>query len=166
MKEILNHLLSYKTLSKEEAKNILIGIGQGRYTQVQTAAFLTVFMMRSITVAELEGFRDAMLELCVAIDVADFDAMDVCGTGGDEKNTFNISTLAAFVVAGAGQAVVKHGNHGVSSVSGSSTVMEFLGYQFTNDKNPLIRDLEEANICFLHAPLFHPAMKNVAPVRK
>jgi anthranilate phosphoribosyltransferase len=166
MKETLNHLLSYQTLTKEEAKKILIGIGQGNYTQVQTAAFLTVFMMRSITVAELEGFRDAMLELCVALEVSDFDAMDVCGTGGDEKNTFNISTLAAFVVAGAGQAVVKHGNHGVSSVSGSSTVMEFLGYKFTNDKSLLIRDLEQANICFLHAPLFHPAMKNVAPVRK
>ena len=166
MKEILNHLLAYKTLTKAEAKNILIDIGQGKYTPVQIAAFLTVYMMRSITVQELEGFRDALLELCLAVDVADFKAMDVCGTGGDGKDTFNISTLSAFVVAGAGQAVVKHGNHGVSSISGSSTVMEFLGYRFTNDKDLIYKNLEEANLCFLHAPLFHPAMKNVAPVRR
>lgn len=166
MKEILNHLLSYKTLTKTDAKQVLVDIAQGKYTPVQMSAFLTVFMMRSITVEELEGFRDAMLELCVALDVADFDPMDVCGTGGDGKDTFNISTLSAFVIAGAGQAVVKHGNYGVSSICGSSTVMEYLGYKFTNDKDLLYKSLEEANICFLHAPLFHPAMKNIAPVRK
>jgi anthranilate phosphoribosyltransferase len=166
MKELLNHLLAHKTLTKEQAKNVLVSIGKGDYTAVQIAAFLTVYMMRSITVEELEGFRDAMLELCIRLEVADFDPMDVCGTGGDGKDTFNISTLAAFVVAGAGQAVVKHGNYGVSSACGSSTVMEFLGYKFTNDKSLIDRNLEEANICFLHAPLFHPAMKNVAPVRK
>jgi anthranilate phosphoribosyltransferase len=166
MKEILNHLLSYKTLTKTDAKQVLVDIAQGKYTPVQMSAFLTVFMMRSITVEELEGFRDAMLELCVALDVADFDPMDVCGTGGDGKDTFNISTLSAFVIAGAGQAVVKHGNYGVSSICGSSTVMEYLGYKFTNDKALLYKSLEEANICFLHAPLFHPAMKNIAPVRK
>ncbi len=166
MKDILNHLLAYKTLTKEEAKAVLVDIGQGKYTSVQIAAFLTVYMMRSITVSELEGFRDAMLELCVAIDVTDFDPMDVCGTGGDGKDTFNISTLSAFVIAGAGQAVVKHGNYGVSSICGSSTVMEYLGYQFTNDTDKLRQSLDKANICFLHAPLFHPAMKNVAPVRK
>jgi anthranilate phosphoribosyltransferase len=166
MKEILNHLLAYKTLTKEEARQVLSDIAQGKYTHVQIAAFMTVYMMRSITVAELEGFRDAMLELCVALDVSEFDAMDVCGTGGDGKDTFNVSTLSAFVVAGAGQAVVKHGNHGVSSISGSSTVMEFLGYKFTNDKDLIRKNLATANICFLHAPLFHPAMKNVAPVRK
>ncbi len=166
MKEILNHLLSYKTLTKQDAKQVLVDIGQGKYTPVQIAAFLTVYMMRSITVEELEGFRDAMLELCVALDVADFDPMDVCGTGGDGKDTFNISTLSAFVIAGAGQAVVKHGNYGVSSICGSSTVMEYLGYTFTNDKSLITKSLEQANICFLHAPLFHPAMKNVAPVRK
>ncbi|MDJ1483208.1 anthranilate phosphoribosyltransferase [Cytophagaceae bacterium YF14B1] len=166
MKEILNHLLAYKTLSKKEARQVLVDIAQGKYTAVQIAAFMTVYMMRSITVEELEGFRDAMLELCVALDVADFDPMDVCGTGGDGKDTFNISTLSAFVIAGAGQAVVKHGNYGVSSICGSSTVMEYLGYKFTNDKGLINKSLEEANICFLHAPLFHPAMKNVAPVRK
>ena len=166
MKEILNHLLSYKTLSKSEAKEVLIDIGKEKYSPVQTASFLTIYMMRNITVEELEGFRDAMLELCINLDVADYDAMDVCGTGGDGKDTFNISTLSAFVIAGAGQNVVKHGNYGVSSLCGSSTVMEYFGYKFTNEKNLLKQNLDEANICFLHAPLFHPAMKNVAPVRK
>jgi anthranilate phosphoribosyltransferase len=166
MKEILNHLFEYKALSKDEAKAILTDIAQGKYTHVQIASFLTVYMMRSITVAELEGFRDAMLELCLALDFSAYDPMDVCGTGGDGKDTFNISTLASFVVAGAGQRVVKHGNYGVSSACGSSTVMEYLGYKFTNDKDLLRRKIEEAGICFLHAPLFHPAMKYVAPVRK
>jgi anthranilate phosphoribosyltransferase len=166
MKEILNHLFEYKALSKDEAKSILTDIAQGKYTHVQIASFLTVYMMRSITVAELEGFRDAMLELCLALDFSAYDPMDVCGTGGDGKDTFNISTLASFVVAGAGQRVVKHGNYGVSSACGSSTVMEYLGYKFTNDKYLLRRKIEEAGICFLHAPLFNPAMKYVAPVRK
>jgi anthranilate phosphoribosyltransferase len=166
MKDILNHLFEYKTLTKEEAKAILTDISRGKYTHVQIASFLTVYMMRSITVAELAGFRDAMLELCLAVDLSAFDPMDVCGTGGDGKDTFNISTLASFVVAGAGQHVVKHGNYGVSSACGSSTVMEYLGYKFTNDKDALQRQIERSNICFLHAPLFHPAMKNVAPVRK
>ncbi|QHT68664.1 anthranilate phosphoribosyltransferase [Rhodocytophaga rosea] len=166
MKEILNHLFEYKTLTKDQAKAILTDIAQGKYTHVQIASFLTVYMMRSITVAELEGFRDAMLELCLALDLAEYDPMDVCGTGGDGKDTFNISTLASFVVAGAGQRVVKHGNYGVSSACGSSTVMEYLGYTFTNDKDHIRKKIEEAGICFLHAPLFHPAMKFVAPVRK
>lgn len=166
MKEILNHLFEYKTLTKDEAKVVLADITNGKYTHVQIASFLTVYMMRSITVAELEGFRDAMLEQCLALDFSAYDPMDVCGTGGDGKNTFNISTLASFVVAGAGQRVVKHGNYGVSSHCGSSTVMEYLGYKFTNEKEVLRHKIEEAGICFLHAPLFHPAMKYVAPVRK
>ncbi len=166
MKAILNHLFEYKTLTKEQAKQTLIGIGQGNYNASQIASFLTVYMMRSIRVEELEGFRDAMLELCLPVDLAAYDAMDVCGTGGDGKDTFNISTLAAFVVAGAGQRVAKHGNHGVSSLTGSSTVMERLGYTFTNDVGELQRKIETSNICFLHAPLFHPAMKNVGPIRK
>jgi anthranilate phosphoribosyltransferase len=166
MKKILNHLFEYKTLTKEEARQVLIGIGTGHYNTSQIAAFLTVYMMRSITVHELEGFRDAMLELCVPVDLSDFDAMDLCGTGGDGKDTFNISTLSAFVVAGAGQQVAKHGNHGVSSLCGSSTVMEYLGYRFTNDVDKLRSMVDKAGICFLHAPLFHPAMKNVAPIRK
>jgi anthranilate phosphoribosyltransferase len=166
MKSILNHLFEYKTLDKAQAKEILVKIGQGQYNNAQITAFLTVYMMRSITVEELEGFRDAMLELCLAIDLSDYDPMDVCGTGGDGKDTFNISTLASFVVAGAGQRVAKHGNYGVSSLCGSSTVMEYLGYKFTSDKDFLTRKIEEANICFLHAPLFHPAMKYIGPIRK
>lgn len=166
MKAILNHLFEYKTLSKDQAKQTLIGIGRGEYNPSQIASFLTVFMMRSLRLEELEGFRDAMLELCLPVDLAAYDPMDVCGTGGDGKDTFNISTLSSFVVAGAGQRVAKHGNHGVSSLVGSSTIMEHLGYRFTSDVGELQRKLETAGICFLHAPLFHPAMKNVGPIRK
>lgn len=166
MKKILNHLFEYKALSKEQSKEVLIGIAKGDYNTSQIAAFLTIYAMRSITVAELEGFRDAMLELCLAVDLSAYDPMDVCGTGGDGKDTFNISTLSCFVVAGAGQRVAKHGNHGVSSTCGSSTVLEYLGVKFSNDSSELERAIEQANVCFLHAPLFHPAMKNVAPVRR
>ncbi len=130
------------------------------------AAFMTAYCMRSITVNELEGFRDAMLELCLPVDLETDEIVDLCGTGGDGKDTFNISTLASFVVAGAGYKVAKHGNYGVSSGCGSSNVMEFLGLRFTNDNDKLSTHIEKANICFLHAPLFHPAMKTVAPIRK
>ena len=166
MKAILNHLFEYKTLSKDQSKQTLIGIGRGEYNHAQIASFLTVYMMRSLRVEELEGFRDAMLELCLPVDLAAYDPMDVCGTGGDGKDTFNISTLSSFVVAGAGQRVAKHGNHGVSSLVGSSTIMEHLGYTFTSDAGELQCKIETAGICFLHAPLFHPAMKNVGPIRK
>jgi anthranilate phosphoribosyltransferase len=166
MKTILNHLFEYKTLDRQEAKNILINLTKGAYNASQMAAFMTVYMMRSITVEELAGFRDAMLELCIPLELSAYEAMDVCGTGGDGKDTFNISTLSSFVVAGAGQNVCKHGNTGVSSVSGSSNVMEHFGFQFTNDIGKIEKSLETAGICFLHAPLFHPAMKNVAPIRK
>lgn len=165
MKEILNSLFEYKCLEKAQAKEILINLAQGKYNNSQVAAFLTVYLMRSITVEELEGFRDAMLELCIPLNIDEYDAIDLCGTGGDGKDTFNISTLSSFIVAGAGQRVAKHGNNGVSSVCGSSNVLSYFGYQFTNDKDELIRKIEEAGICFLHAPLFHPAMKNVAPIR-
>lgn len=166
MKNILGQLFEYKVLSKDQAKEVLIGISTGRYTNSEIASFLTIYAMRSITVEELEGFRDAMLELCLPIDLSSFDPIDVCGTGGDGKDTFNISTLSCFVIAGAGQNVAKHGNHGVSSLCGSSTILEFLGAKFTNDKSILERQISESGVCFLHAPLFHPAMKNVAPVRK
>ena len=166
MKAILNHLFEYKYLTKDQAREVLLGIGRGEYNPAQIASFLTVFMMRSLRLEELEGFRDAMLELCLPVDLTAYDPMDLCGTGGDGKDTFNISTLSSFVVAGAGQRVAKHGNHGVSSLVGSSTVMEHLGYRFTNDVGELQRKMETAGICFLHAPLFHPAMKNVAPIRK
>jgi anthranilate phosphoribosyltransferase len=166
MKQILNHLFEHKTFSREQSKGILINIAQGKYNNSQMAAFMTAYCMRSITVDELEGFRDAMLELCLPIDLETKELIDLCGTGGDGKDTFNISTLASFVVAGAGYKVAKHGNYGVSSGCGSSNVMEYLGYQFTNDTDKLKRGIDKANICFLHAPLFHPAMKTVAPIRR
>jgi anthranilate phosphoribosyltransferase len=166
MKQILNRLFEHKTFSREQSKGILINIAQGKYNNSQMAAFMTAYCMRSITVDELEGFRDAMLELCLPIDLQTGELIDLCGTGGDGKDTFNISTLASFVVAGAGYKVAKHGNYGVSSGCGSSNVMEYLGYQFTNDADKLKRGIDKANICFLHAPLFHPAMKTVAPIRR
>lgn len=166
MKQILSYLFDYKTLDSATAKEILVRLTQGHFNQSEMAAFMTVYLMRSITVEELQGFRDAMMEQCLAIDLSDFDTIDLCGTGGDGKNTFNISTLSAFVVAGAGQPVAKHGNYGVSSICGSSNLLAHFGYQFTADRDKLLAQLEAANICFLHAPLFHPAMKNVAPIRK
>lgn len=165
MKAILNELIDHRSLTKETARQVLIDLASAKYNPSQTTAFMTVYMMRSITVEELQGFRDAMLELCIR---AAFDqpVMDVCGTGGDGKNTFNMSTLSSFVVAAAGQPVAKHGNYGVSSPCGSSNVLEYFGYKFTNNIDALKRSLDCANICFMHAPLFHPAMKNVAPIRK
>ena len=166
MKALLNRLINHESISAEEAKQILISISKGDYNQAQIASFLTVYMMRSITVNELQGFRDALLELCLAVDLQTYDPIDLCGTGGDGKDTFNISTLSSFITAGAGVAVAKHGNYGVSSACGSSNVLEALGVKFSNDKYHLKRAMETANICVLHAPLFHPAMKNVAPIRK
>ncbi len=166
MKEILNELFEHKALSYDRAKDILTNIGQGKYNQSQIAAFLTVYLMRSITIDELAGFRDALLDLCIKVDLSDYDTIDLCGTGGDAKDTFNISTLTSFVVAGAGYKVSKHGNYGVSSGVGSSNILEYLGYKFTNDQSKIKQSIEKARICFLHAPLFHPAMKNVGPVRR
>ncbi len=166
MKEILATLFEHGTLSRKRAQEILTAITSGQVNDAQIAAFLTVYGMRSITVDELAGFRDAMLEQANLIDLTAFNPIDLCGTGGDGKDTFNISTLASFVTAGAGVPVAKHGNYGVSSVSGSSNVMEYLGFTFLNDKNLLAKQIEKAGICFLHAPLFHPAMKAVAPIRK
>ena len=166
MKQLLNRLINHETISKEEAKQVLVTISKGSYNQSQIASFLTVYMMRSITIEELEGFRDALLELCVAVDLSEYNPVDLCGTGGDGKDTFNISTLSSFVAAGSGIKVTKHGNYGVSSTCGSSNVMEFLGIKFSNEKDYLRRTMDEAGICVLHAPLFHPAMKNVAPIRR
>ncbi|MFN0292007.1 anthranilate phosphoribosyltransferase [Pedobacter helvus] len=166
MKKILNHLFENKTFSRAEAQKILTSIALGGFNPTQIAAFITAYGMRNITVEELQGFRDAMLDLCLKVDFSDFELIDLCGTGGDGKDTFNISTLASFVVAGAGYQVAKHGNYGVSSGCGSSNVMEYLGYTFTNSETELKRSLEKAGICFLHAPLFNPAMKTVAPIRK
>ena len=166
MKNILNKLFNYQSLEKEEAREILTNLASGAYNHSQMAAFMTVFMMRNITVDELSGFRDAMLELCIKIPAEGYNAIDLCGTGGDGKDTFNISTLASFVVAGAGYHVAKHGNYGVSSVCGSSNVLEYLGCKFSSDVGRIMKSFDQSNIAFLHAPLFHPAMKNVAPIRK
>ena len=166
MKKILEYLFGHKTLSREQAKEILTNISKGMYNDHEVTAFITVFLMRSITIQELEGFRDALLDLCVKVDLGDYKTMDIVGTGGDGKNTFNVSTLACFIVAGAGQKVAKHGNYGASSISGASNVMENLGYKFKSDSTQLKREVEEANICFLHAPVFHPALKTVGPIRR
>jgi len=166
MKTILNKLFEQQRLSKQEAKEVLIQIANETYNTSQMASFLTVFMMRPISVNELAGFREALLELAVKVDLSEFNTIDLCGTGGDGKNTFNISTLTSFVVAGTGNKVAKHGNYSASSVSGSSNMLEYLGYKFTNDEATLKSQIEKANICFLHAPMFHPAMKAVGPVRK
>lgn len=166
MKDILNRLINHEKITKQEAKNVVVNISKGVYNNSQIASFLTVYMMRSVSVEELDGFREALLELCLKIDLSAYNTVDLCGTGGDGKDTFNISTLSSFVAAGAGVKVAKHGNYGVSSSCGSSNVLEYLGMQFTNDKDALEKAIDRANICFLHAPLFHPAMKNVAPIRK
>ncbi len=166
MKKLLQFLFEHKTLSYQQAKEALLGIGKQLYNEHEVTAFMTVFLMRNITIQELQGFRDALLELCVPVDLGDHAVLDIVGTGGDGKNSFNISTLSCFIVAGAGQKVAKHGNYGATSISGASNVMEQLGYRFKNDSTLLKKEVEEANICFLHAPLFHPALKLVAPIRK
>ena len=166
MKTVLNRLIKHEQLSKEEAREMIINIADGKYNNSQIASFLTVYMMRSIGLDELEGFRSALLELCIAVDLKEFETIDLCGTGGDGKDTFNISTLSSFVTAGAGIKVAKHGNYGVSSGCGSSNVLEHLEVHFSNKEDFLKRCIDQAGICVLHAPLFHPAMKNVAPVRR
>lgn len=166
MKQILTKLTEHQTLGREEAKSVILNISKEKYNPSQISALLTVFMMRSITVDELDGFREALQELCIPINMSDFNAIDIVGTGGDGKDTFNISTLSAIVLAGAGEKVVKHGNYSASSVSGSSNVMEKMGYAFTNDEATLQKQVDTAGICFLHAPLFHPAMRFVGPMRR
>ena len=166
MKETLNYLYSHKTLNREEAKAVLTNIANGMYNHSQIASFMSVYIMRNITVEELCGFRDALLSLCVPVDLSGYNTIDLCGTGGDGKNTFNVSTLSSFVLAGCGQKVSKHGNYGVSSGCGSSNVMETLGYKFSTDVSKLRNELELTGFCYMHAPIFNPAMKNVAPVRK
>ena len=166
MKKVLQYLFEHKTLSREEAREVLSQIGQGKFNEHEVTAFMTVYLMRSITIAELQGFREALLDMARPADLGDHTTLDIVGTGGDGKNTFNISTLACFIAAGTGQKVAKHGNYGASSISGSSNVMEQLGYRFKDDTSLLKKELEEANICFLHAPVFHPALKSVGPIRK
>jgi anthranilate phosphoribosyltransferase len=166
MKKILQYLFEHKSLCREQAKDVLTRIAGGEFNESELAAFITVYLMRSVTIDELQGFRDALLELCVRVEFPEWETIDIVGTGGDGKNTFNISTLACFIVAGAGHKVAKHGNYGASTISGASNVMEQLGYKFKNDKDRLRKEVAEAGICFLHAPLFHPALKTVGPIRK
>lgn len=166
MKEVLERLYQGEKLNRKESNDILLKIGHNSFSEIEIASFLTVYLMREITPEELAGFREALLELCIPIDLSDYNTIDVCGTGGDGKNTFNISTLSAFVLAGAGIKVAKHGNYGVSSPVGSSNILEYAGYRFTNDPAKLQNEVEKAGITYMHAPLFHPAMKYVAPVRR
>jgi len=166
MKKILQILFEHKVLDRPTARQVLVNIGRGIYNEHEVTAFMTVYLMRSITIEELQGFRDALLELCVPVELNGYDVLDIVGTGGDGKNTFNISTLSCFIVAGAGHKIAKHGNYGASSISGASNVMEQVGYKFKNQKELLKKEVEQTNICFLHAPLFHPALKTVAPIRK
>jgi anthranilate phosphoribosyltransferase len=166
MKKILKVLFEHKVLSRDEAKEIMLNIAKGTYNDVELTAFITVYLMRSITIDELQGFRDGLLELAVPVHLNGYEVMDIVGTGGDGKNTFNISTLACFIVAGAGKKVAKHGNYGATSVSGASNVMETLGYKFANGNDKLKKELDETGFTFLHAPLFHPALKAVGPIRK
>jgi anthranilate phosphoribosyltransferase len=166
MKEILEYLFNHHTLSKSEAKATMIEIAQNKFNSTEVTAFTSVFLMRNITLKELEGFREALLQMAVPVSLDASDAIDIVGTGGDGKDTINISTLASFVVAGAGQKVTKHGNYGASTITGSSNVLEELGYQFNSDSDKLSEDLERANICFLHAPYFHPALQSVGALRR
>lgn len=166
MKDTLNYLFTGNSLTTEQARDVLTHIAEGKYTDAEIAAFLTVYRMRLVKAEELIGFRKALLDLCVKVDFSEFDTIDVVGTGGDGKNTFNISTASCFVIAGAGYKVTKHGNYGLSSVSGASNMFEYFGYKFSNDVDKLRREVDEIGICFFHAPLFHPAMKNVGPVRR
>jgi anthranilate phosphoribosyltransferase len=166
MKEVLNRLFQHERLDEDSAREILLKISKNEYNSSQIAAFITVYLMRGITPEELKGFQKALIDLCIKVDFDGFDTIDVCGTGGDGKNTFNISTISAFIIAAAGYKVAKHGNYGVSSVAGSSSVLEELGIKFHNDISKLKRDMDKFGLVFMHAPLFHPALKTVGPIRK
>ena len=166
MKQILNELFNHQSLSRQEAAEVMTNIAAGKYNESQIAAFISVFLMRSIELDEVIGFRNALLELAIPMDLSEFDTLDIVGTGGDGKNTFNISTCSCFAVAGAGYKVAKHGNYGATSVSGSSNVLEYYGAKFTTDIDVIKHSLDESGFAYLHAPLCNPAMKNVAPVRK
>ena len=166
MRKILNDLFNHRTLDRHEAEEVLTNIAGNKYSESEIAAFITVYLMRSITVEELSGFRDALLNLCVKIDLSDFDTIDVCGTGGDGKDTFNISTITTFILAGAGLKVAKHGNYAVTSACGSSNILEYYGYKFSTDNDKLKKEIDRAGVCFLHAPMFNPAMKSVVPIRR
>jgi anthranilate phosphoribosyltransferase len=166
MKKILNELFEHRSLSKEQAYQVLLDLSKGAFNEHELSAFMTVFLMRTITIEELKGFREALLELALPVDFEERKVIDIVGTGGDGKNTFNISTLSCFIVAGAGHQVAKHGSYGASSISGASNLMDAVGYKFKNNPDELKKELDETNMCFLHAPVFHPALKTVGPIRK
>ncbi|RPG64016.1 MAG: anthranilate phosphoribosyltransferase [Flammeovirgaceae bacterium TMED290] len=165
MKNLLKDLYNHKIMSKEESRAALISLTDGSANSSQISSFLTVFLLRDITSEELDGFREAMIELSFDVDIDGDELIDLCGTGGDGKDTFNISTISSFVVAGSGIKVAKHGNYGVSSTCGSSNIISHLGHEFSNDVSSLKYSLDKSNLCFLHAPLFHPSLKNISPVR-
>ena len=166
MKEILQYLFDHQTLSKAQAKSILLEISKDIFNEIEVTSFVTVFLMRSISLAELEGFTEALQQLSPQSDLGTLDLVDIVGTGGDGKNTFNISTLASLVVAGTGQKVAKHGNYAASTISGASNVLETLGYRFKDNEAALKNDLEKGNFCYLHAPIFHTSLKSIAPMRR
>lgn len=166
MKDILYKLFDYQYLTRDEAKQVLFEIVKGDVPETQIASLITSFLMRSISIDEILGFRDALLEMRVTVDLSDYSPLDIVGTGGDGKNTFNISTTSCFVVAGAGYNVVKHGNYGATSISGASNVIEQQGVKFSTDNDRFRKSLDKCHIAYLHAPLFSPALKAVAPVRK
>ena len=165
MKTILNRLQEFDTLTSSESYDIIHKMSNGEFNNSEIAAFLFSFNLRDIQLQEMIGFKEAMLSLALPFD-ANLETTDLCGTGGDQKDTFNISTISSFIVAGSGIKVTKHGNYGVSSFCGSSNILESFGYKFTSNPTQLHKQLASSNICFLHAPLFHPAMKNVAPIRR
>lgn len=166
MKKILNRIINNEELTREETKEILINITKQAYPQEQITALLMGIQMRGITVDELLGLRDGILETGTPVDLSPYKVLDIVGTGGDGKNTFNISTCSCLVVAGAGYKVAKHGNYASTSVSGASNVIEGHGVKFTADNDKLRRSLEETNFTYLHAQLFAHAMKYVGPTRK
>ena len=166
MKKYLLKLIDGNTLTQEDTYNIMMGIIDEKYNVQQIAALLMTLQTRGVTVEELLGFRQGLLETGKYLDFSEYNTLDIVGTGGDGKNTFNISTCAAFVIAGAGYKVTKHGNGGSSSVSGASNVLQGHGVKFTDDINQLKRSLDEAGICYFHAPLFAYGMKFVGPTRK
>ena len=166
MKNTLTKIIERQPLTFQEAKNIIYAIAEEKINDAQIVAILVGLQMRGLQLDEIKGFREALLELCLPIELDGNNALDLCGTGGDGKNTFNISTTTSFVVSAMGYKVIKHGNYGVSSFCGSSNVLEELGYTFTNDSKLLDKQLHDSNICFLHAPLFHPTLMKVGPLRK
>jgi len=166
MKAYLNKLIDGEILSREDTHSLMLGIIEQKYNECQIAALLMAMQTRGVTVDELLGFRDGLLETGKHVDFSDYNTLDIVGTGGDGKNSFNISTCSAFVIAGAGYKVTKHGNGGSTSVSGASNVLQGHGVKFTDDYDVLKRSLDEAGICYLHAPLFAYGMKFVGPTRK